>query len=102
MPAHIVYDYASLGSVIRYFDSRNRQAVHKKLAAWESCHGLGRLVKKEPPRELPTYSLPACFRNNAAFDLISVVPRLRTASRKPSFPARPPVGIIWGCLRTFC
>ncbi|OQM73402.1 hypothetical protein [Manganibacter manganicus] len=63
MPAHIVYDYASLGSVIRYFDSTPKppERFRKKLAAWKSRNGVGRLVKKEPPRERPTYSSPACF-----------------------------------------
>jgi hypothetical protein len=63
MPAHIVYDCASLGSVIRYFDSTPKPPARftKKLAAWESRNGVGRLVQKEPPREWPTYSSPACF-----------------------------------------
>jgi hypothetical protein len=63
MPAHIVYDCASLGSVIRYFDSTPKppERFKKKLSAWKSRNGTGRLVKKEPPRERPTYSSPACF-----------------------------------------
>lgn len=63
MPAHIVYDCASLGSVIRYFDSTRKppERFRKKLATWKSRNGTGRLVKKEPPRERPTYSSPACF-----------------------------------------
>jgi hypothetical protein len=63
MPAHNVYDCASLGSVIRYFDSTPKPPARftKKLAAWESRNGVGRLAKKEPPRERPTYRAPACF-----------------------------------------
>lgn len=63
MSAHIIYDSAPLGSVIRYFDSTPKPPprFRKKLAAWENHNGLGRLVKKEPPRELPTYSSPAYF-----------------------------------------
>jgi len=63
MPAHIVYDCASLGSVIRYFDSTSKPPARftKKLVAWESRNGVGRLVKKDPRRELPTYSSSACF-----------------------------------------
>ncbi|TPL71424.1 hypothetical protein [Mesorhizobium sp. B2-3-15] len=63
MSAHIVYDSAPLGSVIRYCDGTARPPVHfrKKLAAWESRNGTGRLVKKEPPRTRATYSSPACF-----------------------------------------
>jgi hypothetical protein len=63
MSAHIVYDSASLGSVIRYFDSTQKppSRFRKKLAAWKSRNSVGRLIKKEPPRERPTYSSPACF-----------------------------------------
>lgn len=63
MSAHIIYDSAPLGSVIRYFDSTPKPPARfrKKLAAWESRNGVGRLVKKEPPRERPTYSSPAYF-----------------------------------------
>jgi hypothetical protein len=63
MSAHIVYDSAPLGSVIRYFDSTQKppSRFRKKLAAWKSRNSVGRLIKKEPPRERPTYSSPACF-----------------------------------------
>jgi len=63
MPAHTIYDCASLGSVIRYFDGTSKPPARfrRKVADWESRNGVGRLVKKEPPRERPTYSSPACF-----------------------------------------
>ncbi|MDQ6436278.1 hypothetical protein RB623_19645 [Mesorhizobium sp. LHD-90] len=63
MSAHIVYDSAPLGSTIRYFDGTARAPARfrKKVSAWESRNGTGRLVKKEPPRSRATYSLPACF-----------------------------------------
>jgi hypothetical protein len=63
MSAHIVYDSAPLGSVIRYFDSTQKppSRFRKKVAAWKSRNSVGRLIKKEPPRERPTYSSPACF-----------------------------------------
>ena len=63
MSAHIVYDSAPLGSVIRYFDSTQKppSRFKKKLAAWKSRNSVGRLIRKEPPRERPTYSSPACF-----------------------------------------
>jgi hypothetical protein len=63
MSAHIVYDSAPLGSLIRYSDGTPKPPARfaKKLAAWESRNGVGRFVKKEPPRERPTYSSPACF-----------------------------------------
>lgn len=63
MSAHIVYDSAPLGSVIRYSDGAPNppERFRKKLAAWKSRNNVGRLIKKEPPRERPTYSSPACF-----------------------------------------
>lgn len=63
MPAHTIYDCAVLGSVIRYFDGTAKPPTRfrKKLAAWESRNGSGRLVKKEPPRTRATYSSPAYF-----------------------------------------
>lgn len=63
MSAHTIYDCASLGSVIRYFDGTPKPPVRfrKKLSAWQSRNGTGRLVKKEPPRSRATYSSPACF-----------------------------------------
>ncbi|MEQ1956212.1 hypothetical protein [Mesorhizobium sp. CN2-181] len=63
MSAHTIFDCASLGSVIRYFDSSPKPPARftKKLVTWESRNGTGRLVKKEPPRTRITYSSPACF-----------------------------------------
>jgi hypothetical protein len=63
MHAHTIYDCASLGSVIRYSDGTARPPARfrKKLSAWESRNGTGRLVKKEPPRSRATYSSPASF-----------------------------------------
>ncbi|MER9944160.1 hypothetical protein NKJ70_19770 [Mesorhizobium sp. M0092] len=63
MSAHIVYESAPLGSVIRYSDGAAKPPARftKKLAAWESRNGVGRLVRKEPPRERATYSSPAHF-----------------------------------------
>jgi hypothetical protein len=63
MSAHTIYDCASLGSVIRYYDGTARPPTRfrKELSAWESRNGNGRLVKKEPPRTRATYSSPAYF-----------------------------------------
>ncbi|TGR23120.1 MULTISPECIES: hypothetical protein [unclassified Mesorhizobium] len=63
MSAHIVYDSAPLGSVIRYSDGTARPPARfrKKLSSWESRNGTGRLVKKEPPRTRATYSSPGYF-----------------------------------------
>lgn len=63
MSAHIVYESAPLGSVIRYSDGTAKLPARftKKLAAWESRNGVGRLVRKEPPRDRAIYSSPAYF-----------------------------------------
>ncbi|MDI6028954.1 hypothetical protein QBK99_22535 [Corticibacterium sp. UT-5YL-CI-8] len=63
MFAHIVYDSAPLGSIIRYFDGAPKPPARftRKVADWEKRNGTGRLVKKEPPRSQATYSSPACF-----------------------------------------
>lgn len=63
MSAHTIYDCAVLGSVIRYSDGTAKPPVRfrKKLSAWESRNGTGRLVKKEPPRSRASYTSPACF-----------------------------------------
>ena len=63
MSAHTIYDCAPLGSVIGYSDGTARPPARfrKKLSAWESRNGSGRLVKKEPPRSRATYISPACF-----------------------------------------
>jgi hypothetical protein len=63
MSAHIVYDAAPLGSVIRYSDGTAKPPSRftKKLAAWESRNGAGRLIKKEPPKARATFTSPAYF-----------------------------------------
>ncbi|EXL04895.1 hypothetical protein [Aquamicrobium defluvii] len=63
MSAHIVYDSAPLGSVVRYSDGAAKppERFRKKLAAWERRNSVGRLIRKEPPRERATYTSPACF-----------------------------------------
>lgn len=63
MSAHIVYDSAPLGSVIRYSDGAPKPPARftRKIADWESRNGAGRLVKKEPPRTRATYTSPAYF-----------------------------------------
>jgi hypothetical protein len=63
MSAHIIYDSAPLGSVIRYSDGTPKPPARftRKVSAWETRNGSGRLVKKEPPRTRATYSSPAYF-----------------------------------------
>lgn len=63
MSAHIVHDSAPLGSVIRYFDGTPKPPTRftRKVVDWQSRNGIGRLIRKEPPRSRPTYCSPACF-----------------------------------------
>lgn len=63
MSASLIFDTAPLGSLIAYSDGTPKPPARftKKLAAWERRNGVGRLVRKEPARERPTYSSPPCF-----------------------------------------
>jgi hypothetical protein len=60
MSAHIVYDTAPLGALIRYSDGTPRPPARfaKKLAAWERRNGLGRLVRREPASGRPIAHQP--------------------------------------------
>lgn len=63
MSATTIIDTAPLGALIRYTDGSPKPPARftKKLAAWERSNGIGRLVKKEPPRPYPTWTAPASF-----------------------------------------
>ncbi|WMT86506.1 hypothetical protein NO932_16570 [Pelagibacterium sp. 26DY04] len=63
MSALTIYENAPLGSLIRYSDGTPRPPARftRKLKAWERRNGVGRLVRKEPAHERPTYSSPATF-----------------------------------------
>jgi hypothetical protein len=63
MFASLVFEVAPLGALIAYADGQPKPPARftKKLAAWERRNGVGRLVRKEPARERPTYSSPPCF-----------------------------------------
>ena len=58
-----IIDTTPLGALIRYSDGTPKPPARftKKLAAWERANGVGRLVKKEPPRSYPTWTAPASF-----------------------------------------
>ena len=58
-----IIDLAPLGALIRYTDGTPKPPPRfsKRLAAWERSNGVGRLVKKEPPRPYPTSTAPASF-----------------------------------------
>lgn len=63
MSASLVFDIAPLGALIAYTDGQLKPPSRftRKLAAWERRNGVGRLIRKEPARERPTYSSPPCF-----------------------------------------
>jgi len=63
MSASLVFDVAPLGSLVAYADGQPKPPARftRKLAAWERRNGVGRLVRKEPARERPTYTSPPCF-----------------------------------------
>lgn len=63
MSASLIFDIAPLGSLVAYSDGQPKPPARftRKLAAWKSRNGVGRLVRKEPGRERPTYSSPPCF-----------------------------------------
>jgi hypothetical protein len=103
MSAHIVYDTAPLGALIRYSDGTPRPPARfaKKLAAWERRNGLGRLVRKEPPRDRPAYCAPASIiLNEGNFASGSVI--LVTVMREHSLDSdlryeiveRPMIGMV--------
>mgnify|MGYP001481572161 CR=1 FL=1 len=63
MSASLIFDIAPLGSLVSYSDNQPKPPTRftKKLAAWKSRNGVGRLVRKEPARERPTYTSPPYF-----------------------------------------
>ncbi len=63
MSAHLIFSDAPLGALVRYTDHAPKPPARftKKLASWERRNGVGRLVRKEPERERPTYTSPPCF-----------------------------------------
>ena len=85
MSASTIIDTAPLGALIRYTDGSPKPPARftKKLAAWERSNGVGRLVKKEPPRSYPTYTAPASFtlhEGNFASDGVILVTIMRSHS----------------------
>lgn len=63
MSASLIFYIAPLGSLVAYASGEPKPPARftRKLAAWERRNGVGRLVRKEPLRERPTYSSPPCF-----------------------------------------
>ena len=85
MSATTIIDTAPLGALIRYTDGSPKPPARftKKLAAWERSNGVGRLVKKEPPRVYPTWTAPASFtlhEGNFSSDGVILVTIMRSHS----------------------
>ncbi len=103
MSAHIVHAIAPLGALIRYTDHAPKPPARftKKLAAWERRNGVGRLVRKEPARERPTYSSPASItlhEGNFASGGVILVTVMRTHSVDSDLTfeivERPAIGMV--------
>ncbi len=103
MSAHIIYDTAPLGALIRYTDHSPKPPARftKKLAAWQRRNGVGRLVKKEPPGERPTYVYPASItlnEGNFASGGVILVTVMRTHSVDSDLSfeivERPAIGMV--------
>lgn len=85
MSATTIIDTAPLGALICYTDGSPKPPARfaKKLAAWERSNGVGRLVKKEPPRAYPTWTAPASFtlhEGNFSSDGVILVTIMRSHS----------------------
>ena len=63
MSAQSIYARAPLGALVRYSDGQPMppERHRKKLAAWKSSNGSGRLVRKTHAAVRPTYTHPAGF-----------------------------------------
>ncbi|VXC50818.1 conserved hypothetical protein [Bosea sp. 125] len=63
MSAHAIFDHAPIGSIIAWSDGTPRPLARftKKLAAWLTSNGKGRLIRKQPSRSMGTLSLSASF-----------------------------------------
>lgn len=63
MSASLIFDIVPLGSLVAYSDGQPKPPTRftKKLAAWKSRNGAGRLVRKELARERPTYTTTSSF-----------------------------------------
>ena len=85
MSATTIFATAPLGALIRYTDGSPKPPARftKKLAAWERSNGIGRLVKKEPPRPYTTWTAPASFtlhEGNFSSDGVILVTIMRSHS----------------------
>ena len=63
MSAHAIFDHAPIGSTIAWSDGTPRPLARftRKLAAWLTNNGKGRLIRKQPGRSMGNLSLSASF-----------------------------------------
>lgn len=63
MSAHVIFDHAPIGSIIAWSDGTPQppERFTKKLAAWQTSNGSGRLIRKQPGRSMGNLSLSASF-----------------------------------------
>lgn len=63
MSAHAIFDNAPIGSIIAWSDDTPRppERFTKKLAAWLTNNGGGRLIRKQPGKSMGNLSLSASF-----------------------------------------
>ncbi len=63
MSAHAIFDNAPIGSIIAWSDGTPRppERFTRKLAAWLTNNGRGRLIRKQPGRGMGNLSLSASF-----------------------------------------
>jgi hypothetical protein len=78
-----------LGALVRYTNRAPKPPARftKKLAAWERANGVGRLVKKEPPRSYSTWTAPSSFtlhKGNFSSDGVILVTIMRSHSADSS------------------
>ncbi|MDP3411084.1 hypothetical protein [Bosea sp. (in: a-proteobacteria)] len=76
MSANSIYDNAPIGSIIAWSDGTPRppERFTKKLSAWLTSNGKGRLIRKQPSRSMRNLSLSASFTlHQADFGAADVV-----------------------------
>ncbi|MCW0001812.1 hypothetical protein OE766_26715 [Pararhizobium sp. YC-54] len=63
MSASLIFDLAPIGSLVSWSDGTPRppECFRNKLAAWETRNSQGRLIRKEGPRKLGSYTAPGSF-----------------------------------------
>lgn len=103
MSASLIFDLAPIGSIVAWSDGTPRppERFRKKLAAWETRNGQGRLIRKEGPRRLGIYTSPGYFTLHQS-DISSKTTTLVTIHRTFGLDSdltfkvleRPPLGAV--------